>query len=255
MYPPGMPSDTLRGGVGREACTHATCAARRAAVLTVRATGGHRRAGAALAFVLVLLSGFIAAPRASAQTRLLDSFTNATTPDGVFGSAVARSVVGFSGGVNINTGVGEARLTADNLESPTFSGLLYDFTPSQTLLSKVTLTARNRQTSAAESGLLSIRAVTSTGTFTLSQTLPGNTPTMQIYDFDFAALAGANMALQKLNVTWDIPPSATGVRGLAIAQIDLYAVPEPSTYAMAITGAALGGWQMWRGSRRRKRHA
>lgn len=208
--------------------------------------------GMSLAFVLMLLSGLIAAPHASGQTRLLDSFTNATTPDGVFGSAAARSIVGFPGGGNINTAVGEARLTADNLETPTFSGLAYNFTPSQTLLSKVTLTARNRQPSALETGILSIGAVTNSGTFTLSQTLPGNTATMQTYDFDFAALAGTNMSLQKLNVTWDLPLGATGLRGLAIDKIDLYAVPEPSTYAMALTGTALGGWQMWRGSRRRK---
>lgn len=205
----------------------------------------------AVVLALTLLSGLIPTPRASGETRLLDSFTNATTPDGVFGAAATRSTLGFVGGVNFNTGVGEARLTADSLETPTFSGLVYNFSPSQSLLSRVTLTARNRQSSASETGVLSIAAVTSSGSFALSQTLPGATSAMQSYDFDFTALAGASMSLQKLNVTWDLPGGASGLRGLAIAQIDLHVVPEPSTYAMAITGTAIGGWRLWRRGRRR----
>jgi hypothetical protein len=35
--------------------------------------------------------------------------------------------------------------------------------------------------------------------------------------------------------------------------ISITAVPEPSTYAMALAGLACGGWQMWR--RRRLRQA
>lgn len=190
------------------------------------------------------------APRASGETRLLDSFTSAIAPDGVFGAAATRSAMGFSGGVSINTSFGEARLTADNLEAPTFSGMVYTFSPSEALLSKVTLTARNRQSSALQTGLLTIATITSSGTFTLSQTLPGATPTMQTYDFDFAALAGGNMSLQQLNVIWDIPTGASGLLGLAIAQIDLHAVPEPSTSAMALVGLACGGHSMWRRRRR-----
>lgn len=200
-------------------------------------------------FAVVIIAAMIA-PRASGGILLLDSFTSAITPDGVFGAAATRSVVGFSGGVGFNTSLGEARLTADELETPTFSGMVYNFSPSQALLSKVTLTARNRQSSALSTGLLKIATITSSGTFTLSQTLPGATPTMQTYEFDFAALAGGNMSLQQLKVTWDIPAGASGIRGLAIAQIDLHAVPEPSTYAMAIAGLACGGFSMWR---RRKR--
>lgn len=44
----------------------------------------------------------------------------------------------------------------------------------------------------------------------------------------------------------------TDVNGMAYGPV---LVPEPSTCAMALTGTALGGWQIWRGSRRRTRTA
>jgi hypothetical protein len=164
---------------------------------------------------------------ASAGLLLLDTFTNVTSPVGDFGGTVTRSNIGFAGGVSISTGFGEARLTADNVESPPYSGLNYTFSPSANLLSSVILTARNRQTSSSETGLLSVRTTTSTGTYTISQTLPGNTPTFQTYTFDFTNLAGPTMTLQQLEVIWDMPSGGTGLRGLAISQIDLVATPIP----------------------------
>jgi hypothetical protein len=185
----------------------------------------------------------------------LDHFTNAVNTDGDFAAGqpkqlAVRSFSGFSGGVNINTGAGEARLTADNLETPTSSGLVYDFSPHQAVCARVTVFARNRQSSATETGVLSVRAVTGAGSFTLAQTLPGNTPTMQPYDFDFSALAGPNFnLLQRLEITWDLPSGGTGLRGLAIDKIDLYEVPEPATIALIGLASSCGGFA---GYRRRK---
>jgi hypothetical protein len=84
----------------------------------------------------------------------------------------------------------------------------------------------------------------------LAQTLPGNTPTMQAYDFDFTALAGPEFQLlQRLEVTWDLPAGGTGLRGLAIDKIDLYEVPEPATIALIGLASSCGGFA---GYRRRK---
>ncbi len=197
-----------------------------------------------------LLSVFVASS-ASARTVpcLLDSFTDLVNTDGVFQSVVVRSYSGFSGGASINIVANEARLTADNLETPTFSGLVYDFSPHQTKCALVTVNARNRQTSATETGVLSVKATTNLGTFTLSQTLPGNTPTMQAYDFDFLALAGQDMlTFQRLEITWDLPAGGTGLRGLAIDSVNLY-VPEPATTALIGLASSCGGLV---GYRRRK---
>ncbi len=197
-----------------------------------------------------LLSVFAASPASASTVNLLDHFTQAVNTDGAFVGKVTRSFSGFSGGVNINTTAGEARLTSDNLETPTFSGLVYDFSPHQAVAAKVTVSARNRQTSSTETGVLSVRAVTGTGSFTLTQTLPGNTPTMQPYDFDFTALAGPNFnLLQRLEVTWDLPAGGSGLRGLAIDKIDLYEVPEPATIALIGLASSCGGFV---GYRRRK---
>lgn len=194
------------------------------------------------------LMSVLAASPASAAVKLLDNFTNAVTPDGVFTGIATRSNLG--NGVTIATGAGEARLVADNLDTPTFSGLVYDFSPHQAVLSKVTVTARNRQTSVTETGTLTVKATTSAGTFTLTQTLPGATATMQNYDFDFSSLAGPGMTLQKLDVVWDIPSGGTGLRGLAIDKIDLYEVPEPATIALIGLASSCGGVV---GYRRRKK--
>ena len=198
-----------------------------------------------------LLSVFVASSAsANVIPLLLDNYTQAVNTDGVFHPNVVRSFSGFSGGANINTGAGEARLTTDNLETPTFSGLVYDFSPHQRVCSRVMVYARNRQTSVTETGVLAVRAVTTAGTYTLSQTLPGNTPTMQAYDFDFTALAGPEFQLlQRLEVTWDLPAGGTGLRGLAIDRIDLYEVPEPATIALIGLASSCGGFA---GYRRRK---
>jgi hypothetical protein len=205
-----------------------------------------------LGLIAATLLSVFAASSASAGSvpLLLDHFTGAVNTDGAFQASVTRSFSGFSGGVNINTGAGEARLTADNLENPTSSGLVYDFSPHQAVCARVTVTARNRQTSATETGVLAVRAVTGAGTYTLSQTLPGNTPTMQSYDFDFSALTGPNFnLLQRLEITWDLPSGGTGLRGLAIDKIDLYEVPEPATIALIGLASSCGGFA---GYRRRK---
>ena len=205
-----------------------------------------------LSLVASALLSVFAASSASARNVpcLLDDFTNLVNTDGVFQSVVARSYSGFSGGASINIAAGEARLTADNLESPTFSGLVYDFSPHQAKCALVTVNARNRQTSATETGVLSVKATTNLGTFTLSQTLPGNTPTMQAYDFDFLALAGQDMlTYQRLEITWDLPTGGTGLRGLAIDSVYLYTVPEPATAALIGLASSCGGLV---GYRRRK---
>jgi hypothetical protein len=94
-----------------------------------------------------------------------------------------------------------------------------------------------------------VKATTNLGTFTLSQTLPGNTPTMQAYDFDFLALAGQDMlTFQRLEITWDLPAGGTGLRGLAIDSVNLY-VPEPATTALIGLASSCGGLV---GYRRRK---
>lgn len=197
-----------------------------------------------------LLSVFAASSASASTVNLLDHFTNAVNTDGVFTGSVTRSFSDFSGGANINTVAAEARLTADNLETPTFSGLVYDFSPHQELAAKVTVVARNRQSSLTETGVLSVRAVTGAGSFTLTQTLPGNTPTMQPYDFDFTALAGPNFnLLQRLEITWDLPAGGSGLRGLAIDRINLYEVPEPATIALIGLASSCGGFV---GYRRRK---
>jgi hypothetical protein len=204
-----------------------------------------------LSLVASALLSVFAASSASARTIpcLLDDFTNLVNTDGVFQSVVVRSYSGFSGGASINIIAGEARLTADNLEAPTFSGLVYDFSPHQTKCALVTVNARNRQTSPTETGVLSVKATTNQGTFTLSQTLPGNTPTMQAYDFDFLALAGQDMlTFQRLEITWDLPAGGTGLRGLAIDSVNLY-VPEPATTALIGLASSCGGLV---GYRRRK---
>ena len=197
-----------------------------------------------------LLSVFVASSASANTVSLLDHYSQVVNTDGNFQAVAVRSFSGFSGGASINTGAGEARLTADNLESPTFSGLVYDFSPHQRLCARVTVTARNRQTSATETGILAVRAVTTAGTYTLSQTLPGNTPTMQAYDFDFTALAGPEFQLlQRLELTWDLPAGGAGLRGLAIDKIDLYEVPEPATIALIGLASSCGGLA---GYRRRK---
>ena len=197
-----------------------------------------------------LLSVFVASSASANTVSLLDHYSQVVNTDGNFQAVAVRSFSGFSGGANINTGAGEARLTADNLESPTFSGLVYDFSPHQRVCSRVMVYARNRQTSATETGILAVRAVTTAGTYTLSQTLPGNTPTMQAYDFDFTALAGPEFQLlQRLELTWDLPAGGTGLRGLAIDKIDLYEVPEPATIALIGLASSCGGLA---GYRRRK---
>ena len=197
-----------------------------------------------------LLSVFVASSAsANVIPLLLDNYTQAVNTDGVFHPNVVRSFSGFSGGANINTGAGEARLTTDNLETPTFSGLVYDFSPHRDLCARVMVYARNRQTSATETGVLAVRAVTTGGTYTLSQTLPGNTPTMKALDFDFTALSGQLWTLQRLEVTWDLPAGGTGLRGLAIDKIDLYEVPEPATIALIGLASSCGGFA---GYRRRK---
>lgn len=202
-----------------------------------------------LGLVAAALISVLAASPASASVKLLDHFTNAVNPDGAFAGVATRSNLG--NGVSIATGASEARLVADNLDTPTFSGLVYDFTPHQPVLSKVTISGRNRQTSASETGTLSVKATTNLGTFTLSQTLPGATVTNQTYDFDFSALAGsAGFVLQKLDVVWDIPTGGTGLRGLAIDRIDLYEVPEPATVALIGLASSCGGFVGYR--RRRK---
>lgn len=197
-----------------------------------------------------LLSVFVASSASANTVSLLDHYSQVVNTDGNFQAVAVRSFSGFSGGASINTGAGEARLTADNLESPTFSGLVYDFSPHQRVCSRVMVYARNRQTSATETGILAVRAVTTAGTYTLSQTLPGNTPTMQAYDFDFTALAGPEFQLlQRLELTWDLPAGGTGLRGLAIDKIDLYEVPEPATIALIGLASSCGGLA---GYRRRK---
>lgn len=186
---------------------------------------GPRVAGWCLAAIALVLVAAPGTRPASAQNLLLDTFTNAGSPVGVFSGTATRSFIGYSGGVSINTTAGEARLVADDIETPTYSGLAYAFSPSTKVRSSVIVTARNREPNASATGLLSIRSTTSAGTYTMSSTLPGSTPTMQTYTFDFTALAGSTMTLQGLDVTWDLPPGGTGLRGLAIAQIDLVASP------------------------------
>jgi hypothetical protein len=170
----------------------------------------------ALAAALVAGSGRSGA----AQTLLLDTFTSATGAVGAFSGTATRSNIGNN--VSFNTVAGVAQLLADGIDTPTYSGLNYAFSPFPSLGSKVSLTARNRQGSASETGILSVQTITSTGTFTLSGTLPGNTPSLQVYDFDFTALAGSTMSLRNLQVLWDVPLGVTGLRGLSIGQIDLF---------------------------------
>jgi hypothetical protein len=195
------------------------------------------------------LLSVLSASSASADYLLLDHFTQAVNTDGLFQSIAVRSFSGFSGGVGINTVAGEARLTADNLETPTFSGLVYDFSPHVTHPPGVRVHARNRQTSSTETGVLAVKAVTTSGTYTVYQTLTGNTPTIQISDFDFSALAGPIWRLQRLEVIWDMPAGGTGLRGLAIDQIELYGLPEPATIALIGFASSYGGLI---GYRRRK---
>jgi hypothetical protein len=196
-----------------------------------------------------LLSAFAASSASANIVNLLDHYTHAVNTDGGYQAIVVRSYSGFSGGESINTVTHEAELTADDLQSPTSSGLVYDFSPHKSLCSRVTITAMNRQTSVTETGILAVNAVTTSGTFTLSQTLPGNTPTMQTHDFDFTALAGPIWTLQRLEVTWDLPAGGTGLRGLAIDKIELYDVPEPATIALIGLASSCGGLV---GYRRRK---
>ena len=197
------------------------------------------------------ISVFSASP-ASAAVKMLDSFTNAVTPDGVFGGIATRSTTGFSGGVNINTASGTAFLNADDSQTPTGSGLVYDFSPHQPVLSKVTLMARNRQSSPTETGVMTVQALTGAGLLTLTQTLAPSVA-MQTLDFDFSSLVGSpGMVIQKLNVLWDLPGGGTGLRGLAISQIDLYEVPEPATIALIGLASSGGGFV---GYRRRKKAA
>lgn len=201
-----------------------------------------------LCLVAAALLSVCAASPASAAVKLLDSFTNAVTPDGVFGGAATRSTVGWSGSTSFNTVAGTANLTADDAQAPTNAGLVYDFSSHQPVLSKVSLTARNRQSSPTETGDLRVRVTTNAGVFTLTQNL-APTASLQPIEFDFSALAGPGMVLQKLDVTWDLPAGGTGLRGLTLGQIDLYEVPEPATIALIGLASSCGGFV---GYRRRK---
>lgn len=197
-----------------------------------------------------LISVFAASP-ASAAVQMLDSFTNAVTPDGAFGATATRSTVGFPSSVSFNTAGGFALLNADDAQTPPNAGLVYDFSPHTPVLSKVTVTARNRQTSASETGDMRVRVTTGAGQFVLTQNLVPSA-TMQNYDFDFTGSLGPAMLVQKIEVLWDLPAGGTGLRGLAIAQIDLYEVPEPATIALIGLASSCGGVV---GYRRRKKAA
>lgn len=195
-----------------------------------------------------LMSASVASP-ARAAVKLLDSFTSAIAPDGVFTGA-SRGFLGWSGGSQIVPVLGSAEITANQFRTPTFAGLQYDFpaTPDHpVVLSRVTINARNAQTNAAETGILRVRAVTGAGTLDREVTLAGGA-TAQDYDFDFSAL-GAALSLQRLEVTWDLPSGGTGARVLLMNQIDLYEVPEPATIALIGLASSCGGFV---GYRRRK---
>ena len=187
---------------------------------------GLRAAGWCLAAIALVLVAAPSTRPASAEILLLDTFTNAVSPVGVFSGTATRSFIGYSGGVNINTAQGRALLSSDEFQTPTYSGLAYAFSPSTMVGSSVIVTARNRQSSQLETGLLSILATTTSGTYTMSSILsPSATP--QTLTFDFTGSAGSNMTLQSLDVTWNLPGSATGLRGLAIDQIDLVSSSAP----------------------------
>jgi hypothetical protein len=202
-----------------------------------------------LCLVAAALLSVCAASPASAAVQLLDSFTNAVTPDGVFGGAATRSSVGWSGSTSFITVAGTANLTADDAQAPTNAGLVYDFTPHQPALSKVSLTARNRQSSPTETGDLRVRVTTGAGVFVVSQTI-APTAGLQALDFDFTSQIGPGMVVQRVEVLWDLPSGGTGLRGLTIGQIDLYEVPEPATIALIGLASSCGGVV---GYRRRKK--
>jgi hypothetical protein len=194
-----------------------------------------------------LFSVYAAAP-ASAGVKMLDSFTNATLTDGAFVASANRGLLGYSGGATILTASGEAELVARANRTPTFAGLVYDFSPHQAVLSRVTINAQNQQTSATETGVLSVKAISSTSaTQTVSITLPGGAAAAN-YDFDFTSF-GPGVSLARLEVTWDLPSGGTGLRGLTLSQIDLYEVPEPATIALIGLASSCGGFV---GYRRRK---
>ena len=197
-----------------------------------------------------LISVFAASP-ASAAVKMLDSFTNVVTPDGVFGPVATRSTVGFPSSVSFNTVAGLALLNADDAQVPPNAGLVYDFSPHTPVLSKVTVMARNRQSSATETGDMRVRVTTGAGQFVLTQNLAPSA-TLQTYEFDFAGSLGPAMLIQKIEVLWDLPAGGTGLRGLAIGQIDLYEVPEPATIALIGLASSCGGVV---GYRRRKKAA
>jgi hypothetical protein len=127
--------------------------------------------------------------------------------------------------------------------------LVYDFTPHQPALSKVSLTARNRQSSPTETGDLRVRVTTGAGAFVVTQTI-APTAGLQALDFDFTSQIGPGMVVQRVEVLWDLPTGGTGLRGLTIGQIDLYEVPEPATIALIGLASSCGGVV---GYRRRKK--